>query len=218
MNGVYIPISEFARLVGVSTQAVRTKKGMDEYLRDTKPKTVNTDAACLYDMEIIVDNAGNMRVKNVGNVEESVGNVLDESVESVDSHDSNKANAENGNKAIAENEMDNTLRDIVAMLREELTSKNEQLTTMEARIAEKDATIRGLTQKLTELVQKEQEISQNAIAALQQRNYIEEHKNILEAEKQGGVVDVLYNLDNNGEQQKQQRKKGFMSWFARKKS
>ena len=40
MNGVYIPISEFARLVGVSTQAVRTKKGMDEYLRDTKPKTV----------------------------------------------------------------------------------------------------------------------------------------------------------------------------------
>lgn len=203
MNGVYIPISEFARLVGVSTQAVRTKKGMEEYLRDTKPKTVNTDAACLYDMEIIVDNADNMRVKSVGNV---------------DSNDSNKENAENGNKAIAENEMDNTLRDIVAMLREELTSKNEQLSTMEARIAEKDATIRELTQKLTELVQKEQEISQNAIAALQQRNYIEEHKNILEAEKQGSAVDVLYNLDNNIDNNgEQQHKKGFMSWFARKK-
>lgn len=74
-----------------------------------------------------------------------------------------------------------------------------------------------LTQKLTELVQKEQEISQNAIAALQQRNYIEEHKNILEAEKQGSVVDVLYNLDNNGEQQQQPHKKGFMSLFSRKK-
>lgn len=206
MNGVYIPISEFARLVGVSTQAVRTKKGMEEYLRNTKPKTVNTDAACLYDMEIIVDSVGNMRVKNVGNVEENVDNALDESVENVDSGGSNKA--------IAENEMDNILRDIVAMLREELTSKNEQLTTMEARIAEKDATIRELTQKLTELVQKEQEISQNAIAALQQRNYIEEHKNILEAEKQGSVVDVLYNPDNNGEQQ---HKKGLLSLFSRKK-
>ena len=85
---------------------------------------------------------------------------------------------------------------------------------MEARIAEKDATIRELTQKLTELVQKEQEISQNAIAALQQRNYIEEHKNILEAEKQGSVVDVLYNPDNNGEQQ---HKKGLLSLFSRKK-
>lgn len=203
MNGVYIPISEFARLVGVSTQAVRTKKGMDEYLRDTKPKTVNTDAACLYDMEIIVDNVGNMCVK-------SVDNALCENVGSVDSNDSNKANAENGNKAIAENEIDNTLRDIVAMLREELSNKNEQLATMEARIAEKDATIRELTQKLTELVQKEQEISQNAIAALQQRNYIEEHKNILEAEKQGSVVD---NLDKGEVQQK----KGFISLFTRKK-
>lgn len=208
MNGVYIPISEFARLIGVSTQAVRTKKGIDAYVRDTKPKTIDIAAAFLYEMEINIDGNGNMCVG-------SVGNALGENVDSVEN---NKINAENTEKAIAENDIDNTMRDIVDMLRNELSRKNEQLTTMEARIAEKDATIRELTQKLTELVQKEQEISQNAIAALQQRNYIEEHKNILEAEKQGNVVDVLYNLDNNGEQQQQQRKKGFMSWFARKKS
>lgn len=207
MNGVYIPISEFARLIGVSTQAVRTKKGIDAYVRDTKPKTIDIAAAFLYEMEINIDGNGNMCVG-------SVGNALGENVDSVEN---NKINAENAEKAIAENDIDNTMRDIVDMLRNELSRKNEQLTTMEARIAEKDATIRELTQKLTELVQKEQEISQNAIAALQQRNYIEEHKNILEAEKQGSVVDVLYNLDNNGEQQQQQHKKGFMSLFTRKK-
>lgn len=207
MNGVYIPISEFARLIGVSTQAVRTKKGIDAYVRDTKPKTIDIAAAFLYEMEINIDGNGNMCVGNVGN---ALG-------ENVDSVENNKINAENTEKAIAENNIDNTMRDIVDMLRNELSRKNEQLTTMEARIAEKDATIRELTQKLTELVQKEQEISQNAIAALQQRNYIEEHKNILEAEKQGSVVDVLYNLDNNGEQQQQPHKKGFMSLFTRKK-
>lgn len=207
MNGVYIPISEFARLIGVSTQAVRTKKGIDAYVRDTKPKTIDIAAAFLYEMEINIDGNGNMCVG-------SVGNALGENVDSVEN---NKINAENTEKAIAENDIDNTMRDIVDMLRNELSRKNEQLTTMEARIAEKDATIRELTQKLTELVQKEQEISQNAIAALQQRNYIEEHKNILEAEKQGSVVDVLYNLDNNGEQQQQPHKKGFMSLFSRKK-
>lgn len=207
MNGVYIPISEFARLIGVSTQAVRTKKGIDAYVRDTKPKTIDIAAAFLYEMEINIDGNGNMCVGNVGN---ALG-------ENVDSVENNKINAENAEKAIAENDIDNTMRDIVDMLRNELSRKNEQLTTMEARIAEKDATIRELTQKLTELVQKEQEISQNAIAALQQRNYIEEHKNILEAEKQGSVVDVLYNLDNNGEQQQQPHKKGFMSLFSRKK-
>lgn len=207
MNGVYIPISEFARLIGVSTQAVRTKKGIDAYVRDTKPKTIDIAAAFLYEMEINIDGNGNMCVG-------SVGNALGENVDSVEN---NKINAENTEKAIAENGIDNTMRDIVDMLRNELSRKNEQLTTMEARIAEKDATIMELTQKLTELVQKEQEISQNAIAALQQRNYIEEHKNILEAEKQGSVVDVLYNLDNNGEQQQHPHKKGFMSWFARKK-
>lgn len=207
MNGVYIPISEFARLIGVSTQAVRTKKGIDAYVRDTKPKTIDIAAAFLYEMEINIDGNGNMCVGNVGNA-------LDENVDSVEN---NKINAENTEKAIAENDIDNTMRDIVDMLRNELSRKNKQLTTMEARIAEKDATIRELTQKLTELVQKEQEISQNAIAALQQRNYIEEHKNILEAEKQGSVVDVLYNLDNNGEQQQQPHKKGFMSLFSRKK-
>lgn len=207
MNGVYIPISEFARLIGVSTQAVRTKKGIDAYVRDTKPKTIDIAAAFLYEMEINIDGNGNMCVGNVGN---ALG-------ENVDSVENNKINAENTEKAIAENDIDNTMRDIVDMLRNELSRKNEQLTTMEARIAEKDATIMELTQKLTELVQKEQEISQNAIAALQQRNYIEEHKNILEAEKQGSVVDVLYNLDNNGEQQQQPHKKGFMSLFSRKK-
>lgn len=207
MNGVYIPISEFARLIGVSTQAVRTKKGIDAYVRDTKPKTIDIAAAFLYEMEINIDGNGNMCV---GSVDNTLG-------ENVDSVENNKMNAENAEKAIAENDIDNTMRDIVDMLRNELSRKNEQLTTMEARIAEKDATIRELTQKLTELVQKEQEISQNAIAALQQRNYIEEHKNILEAEKQGSVVDVLYNLDNNGEQQQQPHKKGFMSLFSRKK-
>lgn len=207
MNGVYIPISEFARLIGVSTQAVRTKKGIDAYVRDTKPKTIDIAAAFLYEMEINIDGNGNMCVGNVGN---TLG-------ENVDSVENNKINAENTEKAIAENDIDNTMRDIVDMLRSELSRKNEQLTTMEARIAEKDATIMELTQKLTELVQKEQEISQNAIAALQQRNYIEEHKNILEAERQGSVVDVLCNLDNNGEQQQQPHKKGFMSLFSRKK-
>lgn len=207
MNEVYIPISEFARLIGVSTQAVRTKKGIDAYVRDTKPKTIDIAAAFLYEMEINIDGNGNMCVG-------SVGNTLGENVDSVEN---NKMNAENTEKAIAENDIDNTMRNIVDMLRNELSRKNEQLATMEARIAEKDATIRELTQKLTELVQKEQEISQNAIAALQQRNYIEEHKNILEAERQGSVVDVLCNLDNNGEQQQQPHKKGFMSLFSRKK-
>lgn len=207
MNGVYIPISEFARLIGVSTQAVRTKKGIEAYIKDTKPKTIDIAAAAMYDMEINADGNGNMRVGNVVNA-------LDESVDSVEN---NKTNVENTEKANAENDVDNTMRDIVDMLRDELARKNEQLTTMEARIAEKDATIMELTQKLTELVQKEQEISQNAIAALQQRNYIEEHKNILEAERQGSVVDVLCNLDNNGEQQQQPHKKGFMSLFSRKK-
>ena len=207
MNGVYIPISEFARLIGVSTQAVRTKKGIDAYVRDTKPKTIDIAAAFLYEMEINIDGNGNMCVGNVGN---ALG-------ENVDSVENNKINAENTEKAIAENDIDNTMRDIVDMLRNELSRKNEQLAAMEARIAEKDETIRELTQKLTELVQKEQEISQNAIAALQQRNYIEEHKNILEAEKQGSVVDVLCNLDNNGEQQQQPHKNGFMSLFTRKK-
>lgn len=204
MNGVYIPISEFARLIGVSTQAVRTKKGIDAYIKDTKPKTIDIAAASLYDMEINADNDGNMCVG-------SVGNALDENVDSVEN---NKANAENTEKTIAENNVDNTMRDIVDMLRGELARKNEMLTTMETRIAEKDATIKELTQKLTELVQKEQEISQNAITALQQRNYIEEHKNILEAEKQGSVVDML---DSGEEQELTTSKKGLFAIFSRKK-
>ena len=57
-----------------------------EKLSDQSTHSVNTDAACLYDMEIIVDNVGNMRVKSVGNIEESVGNALIESVENVDSN------------------------------------------------------------------------------------------------------------------------------------
>lgn len=204
MNGVYIPISEFARLIGVSTQAVRTKKGIDAYIKDTKPKTIDIAAAALYDMEINADNDSNMRVGNVGNA-------LDENADNVEN---NKTNAENTEKANAESDVDNTMRDIVDMLRQELTRKNEMLTTMETRIAEKDATIKELAQKLTELVQKEQEISQNAITALQQRNYIEEHKNILESEKQGSVVDML----DSGEQQTlTTQKKGLFAIFSRKK-
>lgn len=204
MNGVYIPISEFARLIGVSTQAVRTKKGIDAYIKDTKPKTIDIAAAAMYDMEINIDGNGNMRVGNVDNA-------LDENVGSIEN---NKTNAENTEKAVAENDIDNTMRDIVDMLRDELARKNEMLTTMETRIAEKDATIKELTHKLTELVQKEQEISQNAITALQQRNYIEEHKNILEAEKQGSVVDML----DSGEQQVlTTQKKGLFAIFSRKK-
>ena len=57
-----------------------------EKLPDQSTHSVNTDAACLYDMEIIVYNVGNMRVKSVGNIEESVGNALIESVENVDSN------------------------------------------------------------------------------------------------------------------------------------
>lgn len=204
MNGVYIPISEFARLIGVSTQAVRTKKGIEAYIKDTKPKTIDIAAAAMYDMEINTDGNGNMRVGNVVNA-------LDESVDNVEN---NKANAENAEKANAENNVDNTMHDIVDMLRDELARKNEMLTTMETRIAEKDATIKELTQKLTELVQKEQEISQNAITALQQRNYIEEHKNILEAEKQGSVVDML---DNGEQQEMTTQKKGLFAIFSRKK-
>nr|DAU04936.1 MAG TPA: hypothetical protein [Caudoviricetes sp.] len=196
MNGVYIPISEFARLIGVSTQAVRTKKGIEAYIKDTKPKTIDIAAAALYDMEINVDNDGNMFVGNVGNA-------LGENIDSVEN-----------NKANAESDVDNTMRDIVDMLRGELARKNEMLTTMETRIAEKDATIKELTQKLTELVQKEQEISQNAITALQQRNYIEEHKNILEAEKQGSVVDML---DSGEQQELTTQKKGLFAIFSRKK-
>lgn len=204
MNGVYIPISEFARLIGVSTQAVRTKKGIGAYIKDTKPKTIDIAAAALYDMEINVDNDVNMCVGNVGNA-------LDENADNVEN---NKTNVENTGKANAESNVDNTMRDIVDMLRQELARKNEMLTTMEARIAEKDATIRELTQKLTELVQKEQEISQNAITALQQRNYIEEHKNILESEKQGSIVDML----DSGEQQTlTTQKKGLFAIFSRKK-
>lgn len=204
MNGVYIPISEFARLIGVSTQAVRTKKGIDAYVKDTKPKTIDIAAAALYDMEINVDNDGNMRVG-------SVGNALDENIDSVGN---NKTSAENTEKANVENDVDNTMRNIVDMLRQELTRKNEMLTTMETRIAEKDATIKELTQKLTELVQKEQEISQNAITALQQRNYIEEHKNILESEKQGSIVDML---DSGEQQELTTQKKGLFVIFSRKK-
>lgn len=204
MNGVYIPISEFARLIGVSTQAVRTKKGIDAYIKDTKPKTIDIAAASLYDMEINVDNDSNMRVGNVDNA-------LDENVDSVEN---NKTNAENAEKANAESDVDNTMRDIVDMLRGELARKNEMLTTMETRIAEKDSTIKELTQKLTELVQKEQEISQNAITALQQRNYIEEHKNILESEKQGSVVDML---DSGEQQELTTQKKGLFAIFSRKK-
>lgn len=204
MNGVYIPISEFARLIGVSTQAVRTKKGIDAYIKDTKPKTIDIAAAAMYDMEINVDNDGNMCVGNVGN---ALG-------ENVDSIENNKTNAENAEKTSAENDVDNTMRDIVDMLRQELIRKNEMLATMETRITEKDATIKELTQKLTELVQKEQEISQNAITALQQRNYIEEHKNILEAEKQGSVVDML---DSGEQQELTTQKKGLFAIFSRKK-
>lgn len=204
MNGVYIPISEFARLIGVSTQAVRTKKGIEAYIKDTKPKTIDIAAAAMYDMEINTDGNGNMRVGNIGNA-------LDENVDSVEN---NKTSAENAEKANAENDIGNTMRDIVDMLRDELARKNEMLTTMETRIAEKDATIKELTQKLTELVQKEQEISQNAITALQQRNYIEEHKNILEAEKQGSVVDML---DSGEEQELTTSKKGLFAIFSRKK-
>lgn len=174
MNGVYIPISEFARLVGVSVQSVRTKKGADEYTRDTKPKTIDIAAAALYGCEINVDSDGNMSVSRDGNVvNNSVGN------------DACKANAENSDKTNAEYDiLCNTVNEVIATLQRELAAKNEMIEALQASIAEKDAAYRNVTQQLSEMAQREQEISRRAIEALQQRNYIEEHRNVIESEKQ----------------------------------
>ena len=217
MGGVYIPISEFARLVGVSVQSVRTKKGANKYTRDTKPKTIDIAAASLYDCEINVDNDGNMSVKcvvNDGN--ECIDNVC------------NKADAENVNKTSAESDtLCNTVNEMVATLQAELATKNEMIATLQASIAEKDAAYQEVTQKLADMVQKEQEISRRAIEALQQRNYIEEHKNMIESEIRAAdkesntscnadnVEISVGNVDNSDRSAKARWR--FLSMFKRKR-
>lgn len=183
MNGVYIPISEFARLVGVSVQSVRTKKGADEYTRDTKPKTIDIAAAALYGCEINVDSDGNMSVSRDDNV---VNKVID--------NDDCKTNAEY-------DIICNTVNEVVATLQRELAAKNEMIAALQASIAEKDAAYRNVTQQLSEMAQREQEISRRAIEALQQRNYIEEHRNVIESEKQAAntasnTESVTLSVDN----------------------
>lgn len=194
MNGVYIPISEFARLVGVSVQSVRTKKGADEYTRDTKPKTIDIAAAALYGCEITVDNDGNMSVLRDGNV---VNNGVD--------NDACKANAENSDKTNAEEtSLCNTVNEVVATLQRELAAKNEMIAALQASIVEKDAAYRDVTQRLSEMAQREQEISRRVIEALQQRNYIEEHRNVIESKKQAAntasnTESVTLSVDNTEE-------------------
>lgn len=217
MNGVYIPISEFARLVGVSVQSVRTKKGADEYTRDTKPKTIDIGAASLYGCEITVDSDGNMSVSRDDNVvNNSVGN------------DACKANAENSDKTNAEYDiLCNTVNEVIATLQRELAAKNEMIEALQASIAEKDAAYRNVTQQLSEMAQREQEISRRAIEALQQRNYIEEHRNMIESEKQASnaasnTESVTLNVDNTEESvgdnvANGKRKWSFLSMFKRKR-
>lgn len=217
MNGVYIPISEFARLVGVSVQSVRTKKGADEYTRDTKPKTIDIAASALYGCEINVDSDGNMSVSRDGNV---ANNDID--------NDACKTNAENSDKTNAEYDiLCNTVNEVVATLQRELAAKNEMIAALQASIAEKDAAYRNVTQQLSEMAQREQEISRKAIEALQQRNYIEEHRNVIESEKQAAntapnTESVTLSVDNAEESvgdnvANRKGKLGFLSMFRRKR-
>lgn len=216
MNGVYIPISEFARLVGVSVQSVRTKKGADEYTRDTKPKTIDITAAALYGCEITVDNDGNMSVLRYGNI-----------VNSGVDNDAYKTNAENSDKTNAEHDMlCNTVNEVVATLQRELAAKNEMIAALQSSIAEKDAAYGNVTQQLSEMAQREQEISRRAIEALQQRNYIEEHRNVIESEKQAAntssnTESVMLSVDNTeesvgGNVANRKGKWSFLSMFKRK--
>lgn len=217
MNGVYIPISEFARLVGVSVQSVRAKKGADEYTRDTKPKTIDIAAASLYGCEITVDSDGNMIVTRDGNVvNNGIGN------------DACKTNAENSDKTNAEYDiLCNTVNEVIATLQMELAAKNEMIAALQASIAEKDAAYRNVTQQLSEMAQREQGISRRAIEALQQRNYIEEHRNVIESEKQAAnaasnTESVTLNVDNTEESvgdnvANGKRKWSFLSMFKRKR-
>lgn len=45
----YIPIQEFADRAGISRQAVTKNKQLAPYIRDTKPKTISTEALSLFD-------------------------------------------------------------------------------------------------------------------------------------------------------------------------
>lgn len=204
MDEVYIPISEFARLIGVSVQSVRTKKGADVYTRDTKPKTIDIRAAFLYDREIIIDENGNKTVANIEN--KCAGNIQ------------NNIDNDKENKTIAENEDNNTYNnnvanEMLAMFKDELSTKNEMILNLQKQIAEKDLALHEMSKRLADMVNREQDISNMAIEALQQRNYIDEHKNILESEKRCEIDNIANNVDN---EVKGNNKRRLLSIFKKK--
>lgn len=145
----YIPIQEFADRAGISRQAVTKNKQLAPYIRDTKPKTISTEALSLFDH------------KESNPIPEESNPIPEES----------PTIPEESNPIPEES---NPIPDpLCASILATIEALKTQLAEKDRIIAEKDDQLRDLTKKVSDLAELSHNIAEKSVVALQQRNFLE---------------------------------------------
>lgn len=157
----YIPLQDFADRVGISRQAVSKNKQLAPYIRDTRPKTISTEALSLFGTE----EPCTVSEESNPNPEESnaTATVATEP-------------QPNCNPSATQTQPYETLSATLAYLQSQLAEKDRI-------IAEKDAQIADLTKKISTIAEKSHDIAEKSVVALQQRNFLEAQSQLPPPEK-----------------------------------
>lgn len=158
----YIPLQDFADRVGISRQAVSKNKQLAPYIRDTRPKTISTEALALFAID----------ATPVANVQPDPAPLQTQTEPTETATDPQP----NCNPSATQTQPFETLSATLTYLQSQLAEKDRI-------IAEKDEQIRVLTEKLSDLAEKSHDIAEKSVVALQQRNFLEAQSQLPPPEK-----------------------------------
>lgn len=173
----YIPLQEFADRVGISRQAVSKNKQLAPYIRDTKPKTISTEALSLFANDLAsepTDATPDATMQPPMQPDNATLQTQPTPTETTPDHATDPQPSRN---------LDATAQQPYETLSATLTYLTAQLAEKDRIIAEKDEQIRDLTEKIADLAEKSHDVAEKSVTALQQRNFLEAQSQLPPPEK-----------------------------------
>lgn len=169
----YIPLQEFADRVGISRQAVSKSKQLAPYIRDTKPKTISTEALSLF--------ANDFASETPDATPDATMKPDNATLQTQPTPTETTPNPATDPQPTRN--LDATAQQPYETLSATLTYLTAQLAEKDRIIAEKDEHIRDLTKKLADLAEKSHDVAEKSVTALQQRNFLEAQSQLPPPEK-----------------------------------
>lgn len=169
----YIPLQEFADRVGISRQAVSKNKQLAPYIRDTKPKTISTEALSLFADDLASEPTD---ATPGATMQPDNATLQTQPTPAGTTHDP-------ATVAQPSRNLDATAQQPYETLSATLTYLTAQLAEKDRIIAEKDLQIAELTGKIADLAEKSHDVAEKSVTALQQRNFLEAQSQLPPPEK-----------------------------------